>query len=229
MQALDFGDELEIDASSEEDIPLPKDNLVTKAIDLYRHETGLHFPLKVRLSKRVPMQAGLGGGSSNAATTLWGINSLADNYLSEMDLIDLSAKLGSDVPFFFSKGTAYCWGRGELFEEADPELTGTIWIAKPDFGLSTPEVYRYCTPNADSAHFDNDLEKSAYFLNPKLAQTKIALQNLGFQKVTMTGSGSAFYCQGDVKDPCLSEVTFIKTKPLNRLEKDWYRNEKAIV
>lgn len=226
MQAIDFCDVLEIDQSDKDDIALDKDNLVSRAIDLYRMETGLHFPLSVRLKKNIPAEAGLGGGSSNAATALWGINQLAEGYLLESDLADLSAQIGSDVPFFFSKGTAYCWGRGELIEEVDPQGIHTLYIAKPDFGLKTPEVYRYCTPTKDAAHFDNDLEKSAFFCAPKLKEIKQAISNLGFSKVLMTGSGSAFYCLGDVSKPFLPGVTFKKARAINRTEKKWYLHEK---
>ncbi|MCH9613216.1 MAG: 4-diphosphocytidyl-2-C-methyl-D-erythritol kinase [Chlamydiia bacterium] len=226
MQAIDLFDVVEIDQCECDDIALDKDNLVHRAIDLYRMETGLHFPLKVRLKKNIPIEAGLGGGSGNAATTLWGINQLADGYLSQTDLSDLSSELGSDVPFFFSKGTAYCWGRGEMLEEVDPQGIDTLYIAKPDFGLKTPEVYRYCTPTEDAAHFNNDLEKSAFFCAPKLKEIKEAILKLGFSKVMMTGSGSAFYCIGEISKPFLPGVAFTKVNTINRSDKEWYLSEK---
>jgi 4-diphosphocytidyl-2C-methyl-D-erythritol kinase len=70
--------------------------------------------MKIHLDKKVPTGAGLGGGSSNAATALWAANQFSGGIASEKDLQEWSAEIGSDIPFFFSRGAAYCTGRGEV-------------------------------------------------------------------------------------------------------------------
>lgn len=120
FQAISLGDTLIMERASTDQLTcdhsfLPTDhsNLILKAIKLFRQRTGCEQAFKVHLIKRIPIQAGLGGGSSNAATTLWGCNQLAQTNLSDSTLMEWGTELGSDVSFFFSQGTAHCTGRGE--------------------------------------------------------------------------------------------------------------------
>ena len=126
-------------ASSFASLVTDKSNLVLRALDLFRQKTGTTTHFSVYLEKRTPVQAGLGGGSSNAATTLFAANQLLGCPASDQDLIEWSKELGSDITFFLSKGTAYCTGRGEILEPL-PTLSSTneIYIVKPPIGLSTP-------------------------------------------------------------------------------------------
>ncbi|MCI16132.1 4-diphosphocytidyl-2-C-methyl-D-erythritol kinase, partial [Trifolium medium] len=87
---------------------------IIKALNLYRKKTGTENFFWIHLDKRVPTGAGLGGGSSNAATALWAANQFNGCPATEKELQEWSSEIGSDVPFFFSQGAAYCTGRGEV-------------------------------------------------------------------------------------------------------------------
>ncbi len=183
---------------------LLKDNLVTKSLDLFRKETGLNFSANIHLEKTIPVQAGLGGGSSNAATVLTLLNELQGSPLSKQDLMQLGSKLGSDIPFFFCKHAAVVSGTGEKIQEiVIPNYQ--IEIHKPDFGLCTKEVYTNTTPQAKpdpetllnsflqgTPIPHNDLEAAAYKLRPELLQFRKKLKK-SYNFVSMTGSGSAHF------------------------------------
>ena len=119
FQAIDLVDALHVREVSEDRFScsdpalLGPSNLVLRALKLFREKTGLQFPVEMHLEKRIPMQSGLGGGSSNAATALFALNVLAGRVATEEQLCAWSQEIGSDVPFFFSLGTAYCTGRGK--------------------------------------------------------------------------------------------------------------------
>ncbi|MBA0578872.1 hypothetical protein Gorai_021143 [Gossypium raimondii] len=95
-------------------VPLDDKNLIIKALNLYRKKTGSSNFFWVHLDKKVPTGAGLGGGSSNAATALWAANQFNGSVATEKELQQWSSEIGSDIPFFFSHGAAYCTGRGEV-------------------------------------------------------------------------------------------------------------------
>src|SRR5262249_44153532 len=118
------------------------DNLVYRAAELLRQRSGCQAGLTVQLTKRIPLAAGLAGGSTDAAATLAGLNELWKLGLSSSDLVTLAGELGSDVAFFFSTPAAWCTGRGE--QVAALTLGRPLWfvLVCPDFGLSTAEVYR---------------------------------------------------------------------------------------
>ena len=146
--AFSVREDRSIRLSSEERLPgeLPpaKDNLVTKALVSLQQRFAISSGMDVRLTKRIPSQAGLGGASSDAATALvagiklWGINA------SFNELSGIAAELGSDVPFFLHGGIALCTGRGEIVQPIESLLPYPVLIAKPPTGLSTPEVFRHC-------------------------------------------------------------------------------------
>lgn len=213
FQAVDLFDELSFEQASVDTFSCSKPiegNLVLKAVDLFRKETGIQFPLRIHLEKHIPMEAGLGGGSSNAATTLYALNKLSGKPLSEAELASLGSKLGSDVPFFFSTGTAYCTGRGECFQNIIREPV-EYTLCKPAFGSATSAVYGAFQPSSRSllspeelldgfqrgcSVFVNDLEAAAFTVNPALKSFKDELLAGGFTDVIMSGSGSTFICKG---------------------------------
>ncbi|KAA8544512.1 hypothetical protein F0562_022448 [Nyssa sinensis] len=98
-------------------VPLDDRNLIIKALNLYRKKTGSDKYFWIHLDKKVPTGAGLGGGSSNAATALWAANQFSGCLATEKELQEWSSEIGSDVPFFFSHGAAYCTGRGEIVQD----------------------------------------------------------------------------------------------------------------
>lgn len=242
--AISLGDDLDVSLSSRDSItcndptiPLGDENLVMKAIHLFRKQSGLSFHAAVQLEKRIPQQAGLGGGSSNAATTLRGLNQLLGTPFSEKELMELGGEIGSDVAFFFSQGCAFCTGRGEKITPLDPFPFPSIVVAKPHASLSTPAVYREtkaeCLPPRDvqsvvrsfqEGHpiLFNDLEEAAFRIQPQMALWKDHLRTLGFEQVVMTGSGTAFYCLGEAALPHHDEITFYPVHLLFRKEAEWW-------
>ena len=217
FQTVTLGDTITISLSpqdsltcSDPNLPINHTNLVVKARDLFQAKTGLHQPFHIHLDKHIPMQAGLGGGSSNAATVLWGCNQMMQTRFSDKQLAQWGAMLGSDVPFFFSQGTAYCTGRGEEVQNIDSLDPQQLWIVKPQEGLSTPEIFqkfqlkKHCSLHTEDlsqflkgklAYF-NDLEEAAFQVNPSLLVLKNQLIQQGFHTVLMSGSGSALFCLG---------------------------------
>ncbi|KAB1203629.1 4-diphosphocytidyl-2-C-methyl-D-erythritol kinase, chloroplastic/chromoplastic [Morella rubra] len=125
-------------------VPLDDKNLIIKALNLYRKKTGSENFFWIHLDKKVPTGAGLGGGSSNAATALWAANQFNGSAATEKELQDWSSEIGSDVPFFFSKGAAYCTGRGEVVQNLTPPVPLDIpmVLIKPQQACSTAEVYK---------------------------------------------------------------------------------------
>lgn len=124
-------------------VPADDSNLVLRAARLFFAEAGLPVPdLHFRLEKRIPSQAGLGGGSSNAASALLALRTLYAPALSDEKLECMAARLGSDVPFFIRGGTMHCTGRGERIAPLPPLTAGWFVIVKPPEGFSTPAMYR---------------------------------------------------------------------------------------
>lgn len=231
FQTIGFGDmlHLKLDESGEKDtfecnmegVPTDKSNLVIRALDLVRSKTGNEDKFfKANLVKQVPAQAGLGGGSGNAAAAMWGANELLGNPATLEELVEWSGDLGSDITFFLSEGTAYCTGRGEIMTPVDPLEDGTkVYIVKPDIGLSTPEVFRalkydllsetdpeellktFMEKGAVDAGADayvNDLEQPAFDCLPQLGELKNDLTKVeGFDHVMMSGSGTSIFCIGE--------------------------------
>lgn len=101
---------------SDTTLSIDQSNLVIKALDLMRRRTGVSRFFRVHLTKVVPMQAGLGGGSGNAATAMFAFNELTGRLASEEDLVRWGGEIGSDISFFFSSGTAFCTGKGDVVE-----------------------------------------------------------------------------------------------------------------
>jgi len=120
----------------------PEENLVLKALSLFRRHTGFDAALSIRLEKRIPAGAGLGGGSSDAASALLALNLLAGKPLSMEELSPLAALLGSDVPFFLGGGAAFVTGRGERVQPL--KSPGALWVllVKPPFSSDTARSYR---------------------------------------------------------------------------------------
>ena len=155
FQTIAFGDTMNVSmlpSTATEDhitcddptVPCDERNLVAKAADLFRKKTGSTQMFSIDLQKEVQAGAGLGGGSGNAATMLWAANELCQSDYSEGDLLEWSGDIGSDISFFFSSGTAYCTGRGEIVEDMPPALPETypIVLIKPSTPLSTAAVYK---------------------------------------------------------------------------------------
>jgi len=128
------------------ELPENQDNLVVRAIEALRRHCGTDRGIAVRLVKRIPIAAGLAGGSSDAAAALCSANRLWDLRLSTVELARLAAELGSDIPFFLEPGAAICRGRGERIERIVGLGNLHFVVVHPGVGLSTAAVYRACRP-----------------------------------------------------------------------------------
>lgn len=187
-------------------IPAGDDNLVVRAAKLFRQRT--HFPegITIALEKKIPHGAGLGGGSSDAANTLLGLNELFAAGLDEAELLKLGAQLGSDVPFFIVRSSAICRGRGEIVERASLPAKFQLVLFKPNFGVPTPWAYGrwkesreipgvdYSPQDFGGVRFVNDLERPVFEKFISLACLKNWLQQQPEVAVgLMSGSGSTVF------------------------------------
>jgi 4-diphosphocytidyl-2-C-methyl-D-erythritol kinase len=117
------------------------ENIITRAVALFRERTGFDRSLRVRIAKRIPLGGGLGGGSSDGASTLLALNALAGTALSPVELVEMGLQLGSDVPFFLSGGTALVTGRGECIRPLGRPRPCGVVLVNPGFSSGTREAF----------------------------------------------------------------------------------------
>lgn len=246
FQAIGLGDTLTFSFAKEDEVstshpelPVDARNIITKALHLFRRKTNIKKCFKITCDKRIPIGAGLGGGSSNGATALYGLNLLSGSPVREKELQEWSLELGSDVPFFFSSGSACCFGRGEQVESsAALKQAWPLWLIVPPWGMSTPAVYKKLDLSTCSQEmprqiykrllkgekvFINDLEKPAFTLEPKLAilQEKIIAQ--GFENLFLTGSGSGLIVCAKEAPKLSSDMRILPISFCNRAGNGWYK------
>lgn len=224
MQTISIRDDVEIDIGtgkpwtlecSKEDIPTDSTNLAWKAAQVYcdamkKDPDGI----AIRITKRIPSGAGLGGGSADAAAVLRALNRHYGEPLSVFALAELGAQVGSDVPFCVLCGTAMVEGRGEKLRRL-PNLPECVFVVcKPDFSVSTPELYRKIDTVAIARRPDNNAMESAILAGDlnKIAEQvcnvfdpivvaehlemnyiKSIFNTYGGMGIQMTGSGSAIF------------------------------------
>ncbi|MBN2184064.1 MAG: 4-(cytidine 5'-diphospho)-2-C-methyl-D-erythritol kinase [Candidatus Krumholzibacteriota bacterium] len=128
-------------SGSDPDIPWDDRNLCWKAAGKIFTKTGFDGGVRIKVAKAIPSGAGLGGGSSDAAAVLYGLNRLYSLGLEEKELTDIALELGSDIPFFLGGRPAVGRGRGEILDEVPPLREGWIIIAKPEISISTGAAY----------------------------------------------------------------------------------------
>jgi 4-diphosphocytidyl-2-C-methyl-D-erythritol kinase len=215
--------------SSDVHLPADSTNLVWRAAELlWRHlrRDGPPRDVAVRLDKRIPMKAGLGGGSADAAAALLGFARLWDPQLAPADLAALGRQLGADVPFFFTGGAALGLGRGdEIYPLVDLPRLGVLLVV-PRFDVSTADAYRWldeeraegrvgqvghrsmipaCTWPFPACEIANDFEPVVAARHPEIAEIVRALEASGAAAASMTGSGSAVFGLFD-KDEVLANA-----------------------
>lgn len=194
-------DGLEINCKTE-------DNLCVKAYELLKSKYQLP-PVKIELLKKIPTQAGLGGGSADGSFMLKLLNELFELNLSIAELENYALKLGSDCPFFIRNRPAYVSGRGEYVEEIDFDLSNKyIVIAMPGISISTKEAFASIIPKPSiknyalkhfapikewKEHFQNDFEPYAFSQYPILKEIKNKLDEAGASYTSMSGTGSSIY------------------------------------
>ena len=216
MAPISLSDRLTIEAGTSDgvidfscdDTSLPRgdDNLVVRAVKLFREATKIPTGVKIVLEKKIPHGAGLGGGSSDAASTLLGLNELLAAGLSDDDLLKLAAQLGSDVPFFVVRSAAICRGRGEIVTPTSLPAPFSLLLLKPDFGVPTSWAYGkwkgsqalpgvdYSPQEFNGVRFVNDLERPVFEKFVVLGHLKTWLRQQPEVAVAMmSGSGSTLF------------------------------------
>ena len=195
------------------------DNLVQKALALLRQYCEVP-PLKISLAKNIPVGAGLGGGSADAAFFVREVNKHLSLGLTRDQLLEIAAKLGSDCAFFIENTPKFATGRGEIMQDVPSVLEGyKIKIIKPLFNISTKEAYSRVKPQQPKTSLledfkrpvkewrgliKNDFEQFLFPLHPELQRYKDALYESGALYASMTGSGSALFGIFE-EDPVLSD------------------------
>ena len=236
-QTVDLSEEVVFETTSTREIQLEvegrkvapgKDNLLYQTADLLRKTAGSQAGIRIKLEKKIPVGAGLGGGSSNAALALLALNQLWDCKMGENKLVELAGQLGSDVPFFLVGGTAVGWGRGtEVVPLPDLPLERSLLLLYPHLEISTAEAYslgkwgtyggaeiltrewventmqdllRAVGPKGDGWSFlENDFEDVLFAHYPVLVEAREALKKAGCERVMLCGSGSTLLGFGSDK------------------------------
>ena len=215
MARLDLVDELFFHNSrtttllcEDERIPTDESNLVIKAVLEFEKHYGRKAKQRITLTKRVPAAAGLGGGSSDAATTLLALNERLGTQYDAEELSAMAAAVGSDVAFFLNPVISRCTGRGEQVRPLTPFAgwSSPIVLLKPAFGVSTPQAYRdlansrrlrhvpYDTQTVNGLRMSNDLERPVFAKFPFLGLLKVwMLERPGVKAALMSGSGSCMF------------------------------------
>ena len=196
------------------DLPLDEKNLVWRAASLLQAKAGIKNGVHIHLAKRIPVAAGLGGGSADAAAALRALNMFWRLGLSQAEMMELGAALGSDVPFCIMGGTALARGRGELLTPLLPAPKLGLVLVKPSFSVSTAQTYAAYTGSpgqgrpdsktmadalsrgdvsAIARNLTNDLESVTAVKHPEVRQIKDRLLAAGALGVLMCGSGPTVY------------------------------------
>jgi 4-diphosphocytidyl-2-C-methyl-D-erythritol kinase len=195
-------------------VPIDRENLVWRAAELLWSASGrggAPRDVHVHLDKTIPMAAGLGGGSADAAAALVGLNVIWNMRRTRPQLLGLAAELGSDVPFFLQGGTALCAGRGEEIYPVDDCARLGIIVVKPSIGVATADAYRWLDEDRQATRDEgrpglldlgwpsgpievmNDLERPVAKRQPVVAEIVDACRRAGASAAAMTGSGSAVF------------------------------------
>ena len=197
------------------DIPVNEDNLCLKAARLLQRETGCRKGVKIHLHKNIPVGAGLGGGSSDAAATLTALNQMWGTGLGKAKLRTLAEKLGSDVPFFLEGGCCIASGRGEVLKKIDRVIKNPMVLVCPNIQISTSWAYKNIknyrlTSKKENIIFQssfkkdisdpqirnilsNDFETPVFEHYPTLKEIKETLLECGAYYASLSGSGSSVY------------------------------------
>ncbi|HMJ59826.1 MAG TPA: 4-(cytidine 5'-diphospho)-2-C-methyl-D-erythritol kinase [Gemmatimonadales bacterium] len=210
VRRVDSGVALEVEGP---DLGPMENNLAVRAARAVLEATGNRFGVAIRLTKRIPVRAGLGGGSSDAAATLHAVNALAGNAVPRHELLHLAARLGADVAFFASGAPlALGWGRGERLFRLPAPASAPALVAVPSIAVATPDAYRWwddanptlvargpvildaealATWGSIGRLGGNDFESPVFGKHPELRALYEKLAGTGPVWVRLCGSGSA--------------------------------------
>jgi 4-diphosphocytidyl-2-C-methyl-D-erythritol kinase len=215
----------------EPSLPCDDRNLVVKAAKLLRRSPGQS--VLIHLEKQIPHGGGLGGGSSDAASTLVALNQYWKLGNDVESLADLAAQLGSDVPFFLFGPSSICKGRGELIQPIrSPSRAKWVLLVLPDVSMPTPAVYQKFDAMDAGKTFDtdpepdwnqwaalpskellprliNDLEAPAFAIEPRLASLRDSIEKTADRPVRMSGSGSSLFTLYDDREDAIAAATLV--------------------
>jgi len=218
FQSLDFADVLDFTPlpggeivlrGNEPSIPWDETNLIHRAAVLLRRATGERRGVRIEVAKSIPTGKGLGGGSSNAAVTLFGLNALWELGLRTEELKNLGKELGADVPYFLEGGLCLGEERGDLLTPL-PDLPGFFCLlAFPPFPVWTADIYKAWRPsltsedkpskikrflvNPDFGLLENQLEETIFRIHPELEEYKRFFQSRGADASLVSGTGSTVF------------------------------------
>lgn len=240
MQSIDLSDYLTISlidgpaaiklTSEEKNLPLDSRNTCHRAAAYWLDLCGSSYSIIIDIEKNIPSEAGLGGGSSDAAAVLRALNSLSGDLLTNDELHRAALWTGADVPFCLAGGISLCEGVGEIIEPLPAMPEGHLLLLKPYFGLSTPEVFKQVDKMDKSELIDhkeiipavrqgdwgklgkltgNALQQAALALRPDLAEYLEILEETASQMVMMTGSGTCCYAVYDNEAACDAAERFV--------------------
>ena len=191
--------------------PTNHENIIYKTVSNLEKEFNIQIKHKIILDKKIPIGAGLGGGSSNAAVTLKTLNSIYDLNLNKKKLIEIANSIGSDVPFFIDGGTKYITGKGDIINKINYTALKNkkILLVFPNFNISTKWAYSQIKKHLDTTNkqtkfspltesvkwslFDNDFEKIVCLTYPEILKIKDILYNEGALYSGLSGSGSTVF------------------------------------
>jgi 4-diphosphocytidyl-2-C-methyl-D-erythritol kinase len=196
-------------------LPVDANNLVHRAAKALVDRLAPKRGARIRLEKRIPMQAGLGGGSADAAVTLLALAHLWKASAEPQELLDIAGSLGADVPFFFFGGTARGTGTGKELTQLKDAPDRFLLVIKPNANVSTAAAYELLNARSlttaeaktilsssdqsevsdsfDSKALQNDFEPAVFELEPEIQRAKVALMKAGAESVLLAGSGSAVF------------------------------------
>lgn len=210
FQFLDFGDTLTITANTSDHIRLlpdidgvaTEDNLIYRAADALRRAAGIQAGADIEINKVLPMGGGLGGGSSNAATTLVALNYLWQTGLSDDALAEIGLKLGADVPVFVRGFSAFAEGIGETLQPASPQEKWYL-VAKPEVSIATVDIFTHPDLPRNSPKlsrdarlagvYENDCEKIVRRRHPEVDKALSWL--LEYAPSRLTGTGACVFAE----------------------------------
>ena len=207
--------------SDDRELPTDEKNIVYRVEKELRERYNYRHHLRIHIHKKIPVGAGLGGGSADGAAVLLGLNKLLKLNLSIDELCKIGMKVGSDIPFCIKNTASRVQGKGDILRPIHMKKNYSVIIVSPKKGLSTKEVYlkydeigsdQNCDVNSLIEGLEKDdialihdscanqLEEAAMAIYPELKKVKLAMESVGLKNCCMTGSGSTlFYISNDLK------------------------------
>lgn len=223
-----LGSEIEITCDNPH-IPCNEKNIAYKACRLFSEAFGKAFGVKIAIEKHIPVEAGMGGSSTDGAAVLTALNEIYDTPFTTAQLCEMGAKLGADVPFCILGGTAVCKGIGDIMAPVECKKDYVLGIVKPDFSCSTPIAYKTydenpLPENKDFADFVSGLGlgykswgKKMYnvfeelYKSEAISSVTSELKKNGAHNAILTGSGSAVFGLFKSQEKAISALEKINT------------------